>query len=263
MCNLQGSNIKASTLFKSAALLWTSLLFIGCGGSQSSSETDPLNDVRDLFPTAGLIDLKDYIPQTDKNVSFTVSDSSVNVNGEVIYTTSDGIITADSTHDGLDLDDYISFGKYIHLDSYGREALSSMEFGSNYLMHTIDQEETPIPRFYDDNDTVALTLQFIYTADFSASTDSSTIYYTDAYESNASICTLSYVGDYEIAGNHYEDAVRLSCFANRSKGGTVDGVSRIAYDYNYTSDSILLPSMGIVSVDYESADANYSIKWQP
>jgi hypothetical protein len=262
-------------LFKSVAVLCTSVLFIGCGGTSESNsdekilndETKPLKDetetLRDSFPATGLIDLKNYIPQTDKEVTFLVSDSNANVNGEVLYTSFDGMITAESTRNGLDLDDYIEFDKFINLDTSYRETQSSIEFGSNYLMYTIDQEETSIPRFFDNNDTVGMKLDYEYAADFSASTGSTTIDYTAAYESDFSLCSMLYVGDYNISGIQYSDAIELSCIANRSKGGLVNGTPTIAYDYNYTSSAILLPSMGIVSVDYKSKDANYTIKWQP
>jgi hypothetical protein len=258
--------MKTTTLLKSAALLGISALFIGCGSS-GDSDTDAPNDQLqtpvDAFPTTGLIDLKNYIPQIDKNVTYSVSDGTVNVNGQAVYTSSDGVVTVKSDRDGLDLGDYMSFEKFISLDSGYREAHSSIEFGSNYLLHTMDQEETSIPRFYDDNDSVTMTLQFMMTADFSVSTESTTVYYTDAYESNASFCNVSYVGDYNLSGNHYTDAIALSCTANRVKGGTVDGVSTIAYDYNYTSTTILLPSIGIASVEYKSADADFTLTLQP
>jgi hypothetical protein len=261
--------MKISTLFRSAALLGASLFFVACGGSSgteptnSEAGTNETGSVRDSFPTTGLIDLKEYIPQSDKNVTFLVTDSDVNVNGEAAYTTSDGVITVESTHDGLDLDDYVEFERFISLDSAYREARFSMEFGSNYLAYTRDREEHSIPRFYDNNDSVTMTLQFRMTADFSVTTESGTVHYTDAYEGNASVCSMFYVGDYNISGNQYADAIRMSCFGNRSKGGSVDGVETIAYDYNYTSTTIMLPAMGIVSVDYESPDANYTIRWQP
>jgi hypothetical protein len=260
--------MKISTFFTSAALLGTSVFLVACGGSSGTEpSTEPSNgetgSVRDAFPATGLIDLKNYIPQTDKNVTFLVTDSDANVNGETAYTTSDGVITVESTRDGLDLDDYIDFDKFINLDSAYREARSSIEFGSNYLAYTIDQEEHSIPRFYDNNDSVTMALAFKMTSDFSVSTESETVHYTDAYESNSSVCTLFYVGDYNISGTLYADAIRVWCFGNRSKGGSVDGTQTIAYDYNYTSTTIMLPSMGIVSVDYESPDANYTIRWQP
>ena len=260
--------MKISTLFKSTVVLSTSLLFAACGGSSGtsdmvvSSKEEPEN-VIESFPTTGLIDLKNYIPQTDTNVTFLVSDGSVNVNGQVTYAHSDGITRIASTHDGMDLDDYIAFDKFINFDAAYREAFSSMEFGSNYFIYTIDGEESSRPRFYENNDSVTLTLQFEYTADFTVSTESESVHYTDAYESNSSVCSMLYVGDYSIAGTHYSDAIELSCFGNRSKGGTVNGVPAVAYDYNYTSLTILLPSMGIVSVDYRSPDLNYTVAWPP
>jgi hypothetical protein len=260
----RAKTMKISTCFQSAALLSSTVLLVACGGSSGTESTNgEAATVRDGFPTAGLIDLKEYIPQSDKYVTFLVTDSDANVNGEAVYTNSDGVITVESTHDGLDLDDYVEFERFTSLDSDYREARFAMEFGSNYLMYTRDREEHSIPRFYDNNDSVTMTLQFKMTADFTVTTESETVHYTDAYENNSSICSMFYVGDYNISGTLYADAIRMSCFGNRSKGGSVDGVPTVAYDDNYTSTTIMLPSMGIVSVDYESPDANYTIRWQP
>lgn len=255
--------MKPSALFTSIGVLCTSVIFIGCGSSTSGSDTENTTIVSDSFRTSGIIDLKDYIPQIDKYVTFLVSDSNGNVNSSSIYTSSDGLITVESNSDGLDLDDYSKLDKFTNLDSGYREVLSSIEFGSNYLRYTIDQEETLKPRYYDNNDIFAMTIQFAYISNFSASTGDTTTYYTEAYESNSSFCHMTYVGDYNISGTSYNDAVELSCFANRTKGGTVNGTSTIAYDYNYTSTTILLPSMGIVSVDYKGVDTNYTITWRP
>jgi hypothetical protein len=207
-----------------------------------------------------------YIPHADRNMTFSVVDSTVNVNGKAAYTNADGLITEESTHDGLDLDDYVEFGKFINLNTVDREARSFIEFGSNYLAYTNDREETSIPRFYDDNVTELMTLQFQFIGSFSASTGDSTVEYTDAYESNISVCTMFDIGDYNLSGTQYQEAIKMTCSANRTKGGTVNGVHTVAYDYNYTSTTIFLPGMGIVSVDYKSTenpDANYTITWQP
>jgi hypothetical protein len=257
--------LKTSALFKSAALLCSAVFFAACGGT-SGTDSPNDNDVIDFFPTSGQIDLMDYIPQTDKNVTFSVIDSTVNVNGEAAYTNADGLTTLESTHDGLDLDDYVEFAKFITLDAGSREARSFMEFGSNYLAYTIDHAESSIPRFYDDNDTVTFTLQFRFIGSFSAAIGETEVEYTEAYEINSSHCDMLYVGDYNISGARYADAIKMSCFGNRTKGGTVDGVDTVAYDYNYTSTTIFLPSMGIVSVDYkshENPEANYTATWQP
>jgi hypothetical protein len=136
---------------------------------------------------SGKIDLKNYIPQIDKSMDFSVTDENMNGNANVTYTSLNGVTTLKSTHKGLDLDDYVGFDKFINLDSTYREAQSSIEFSSTYLSYIRDQEKSSIPRFYESN----TSRDFPVTENLSFRIHSNTYNNAVTTESNSSSCSIS------------------------------------------------------------------------
>ena len=276
--------MKQSKLLGYALISMVLILLTGCGPSQDNSESETLDVKVDIDPASPdtnttlppqnvddnstqsaesnkSIDLNDYIPNAAKTLSCQISTANTNTNGSQIYYDNKVVST---THDGLDMHDYIEYDKFITMsatDSFKSTAIVVNDTNVTYKQSAT--KERAIPRYYDDNDTVTFTLQFKMDLNVTIDSGSTVTTYSDLYESNSSYCKMWHLGEYNLSSVTYSDAIELKCYANQAKTGTADSVYSVIYDRNYTSVTTLLPEIGIVDVNYTSTDSNYTVRCQP
>ena len=209
-------------------------------------------------------DLKSYFPLSVQSINCQLATLNLNLNTSIDYNGSDTNMSVSSDYDGLDLYEYTVKAHYMAMNTNSEQRTTSMWSDDTFVYLKRENNETNLmPRYFEDDALLVLDMDFAYVADFNLTTGNGQDNYSEAYVNDSLYCKSKDLGDYNISSTLYSGALEINCNANHSKGGTLNGVDTIVYNYDYNSSIVLLPQTGIVNVTYISRDMNFSVECQP